>query len=149
MNDPKALPAAPQPPQPAWYGYDVEPERANVPLAHYLWILRRHRWKIIGFVLGCVAVTMVISARLTPIYESTVTVDVDRQMPSGVVGQDATRIPANDSDQFLATQIKLIQSDSVLRPVAEQYHLLDLEKDASHKTPERSQAAEDADRKST
>jgi capsular exopolysaccharide synthesis family protein len=144
MPEPKALPSPNQAVQPTWYGYDAEPEHATVPLAHYLWILRRHRWKILGFICGCVAATVVISARLTPVYESTVTVDVDRQMPSGVVGQDATRMPANDSDQFLATQVKLIQSDSVLRPVAQQYHLLDLEKDAFHKTSERSRAAADA-----
>src|SRR5271170_6886393 len=108
MTDPRSLPAPNQALQPSWYGYDVEPpERATVPLAHYLWILRRQRWKILGFVFGCVAATIIISARLTPIYESTVTVDIDRQMPSGVVGQDATRAPANDSDQFLATQIRL------------------------------------------
>ena len=70
--------------QPTWYGYDVEPpEQAAVPLAHYLWILRRHRWKILAFVVACVAATLIVSARLTPIYESTVTVDIDRQMPSG------------------------------------------------------------------
>jgi capsular exopolysaccharide synthesis family protein len=144
MPEPKALPSPNQAVQPTWYGYDAEPEHATVPLAHYLWILRRHRWKILSFICGSVAATVVISARLTPVYESTVTVDVDRQMPSGVVGQDATRMPANDSDQFLATQVKLIQSDSVLRPVAQQYHLLDLEKDAFHKTSERSRAAADA-----
>jgi capsular exopolysaccharide synthesis family protein len=144
MPEHMGLPGPNQPIQPTWYGYDVEPERAAVPLAHYLWILRRHRWKILSFIFGCVAVTIIISARLTPEYESTVTVDVDRQMPSGVIGQDATRMPANDSDQFLATQVKLIQSDSVLRPVAQQYHLLDLEKDASNTTPKKSQAAEDA-----
>jgi capsular exopolysaccharide synthesis family protein len=40
-----------------------------------------------------------------------------------VIGQDATRIAPNDADQFLATQIKLVQSDSVLRPVADRYKL--------------------------
>jgi capsular exopolysaccharide synthesis family protein len=120
--------------QPTWYGYDVEPpDQSAVPLSHYIWILRRHRWKILGFVIGCVAATIIISARLTPIYESTVIVDIDRQTPPAVVGQEATRVPANDADQFLATQIKLIQSDSVLRPVTQQYHLLDLEKQVSEK----------------
>ena len=146
MSEPKALPSPNQAVQPAWYGYDAEPERAAVPLAHYLWILRRHRWKILGFVLGCVVAAIIISGRLTPVYESTVTVDVDREMPPGVVGQDATRVPPNDSEQFLATQVKLIQSDSVLRPVTEQYHLLDLERegDVFHKTPKNSRAAADA-----
>jgi succinoglycan biosynthesis transport protein ExoP len=142
MPEQKTVPPPNQAIQPAWYGYDVEPQdRSAVPLSHYLWILRRHRWKILGFVLGCVVATVVISARLTPVYESTVTVDIDRQMPSAVIGQDAARMPANDADQFLATQVKLIQSDSVLRPVAEQFHLLAVEKQAS---PERSRAAEDA-----
>lgn len=71
--------------------------------------------------------------------------DIDRQIPSAIIGQDAARAPLNDADQFLATQVKLIQSDSVLRPVAQQYHLLDLEKDAADVTPEKpSEAEEDA-----
>src|SRR5207237_9536417 len=49
--------------------------------------------------------------------------DVDRKVPMAVVGQEATQSALNDADQFLATQIKLIQSDAVLRPVVEQYHL--------------------------
>jgi capsular exopolysaccharide synthesis family protein len=114
-----------------------------VPLSHYLWILRRHRWRILGFICGCVAATIIVSGRLTPIYESTVTVDVDRDMPSSVVGQDAARMPSNDSDQFLATQVKLIQSDSVLRPVAQAYHLISLPKDAARDS-ERLRKAENA-----
>jgi polysaccharide biosynthesis transport protein len=144
MTDPKALPAPNQALQPSWYGYDVEPpEQSGVPLAHYLWILRRHRWKILAFVFACVTATLIVSARLTPVYESTVTVDIDRQVPSAIIGQDAARAPLNDADQFLATQVKLIQSDSVLRPVAQQYHLIDLEKEASDVTPEKSSEAED------
>lgn len=146
MTEPRALSAPNQALQPSWSGYDVEPpEQSAVPLAHYLWILRRHRWKIIAFVLACVTATLIVSARLTPIYESTVTVDVDRQIPSAIIGQDAARAPLNDADQFLATQVKLIQSDSVLRPVAQRYRLLDLEKEASDVTPEKpSEAEEDA-----
>ena len=134
MPEPRALPPPNQSVQPAWYGYDTEPpDQSAVPLSHYLWILRRHKWKILGFVLGCVVATVIISKRLTPVYESTVTVDVDRQTPSAVIGQDATRMPANDTDQFLATQVKLIQSDSVLRPIADQYHLLDVERQFAEK----------------
>jgi len=145
MPEPKSLPAPDQPIQPSWYGYDVEPpDRTAVPLAHYLWILRRHRWKILGFVCGCVAVTVIISARLTPIYESVVTVDIDRQMPSAAVGQDATRLPLNDSDQFLATQVKLVQSDSVLRPVVEQYHLREVDPSAFADRPNESVNSKDA-----
>src|ERR1017187_4187984 len=97
---------------------DSESEEPTVPLSHYLWILRRQKWRILAFVLVCVASTLVVSSRLTRIYESTSTIDVDRQAPPAVIGQDALRMAPNDADQFLATQIKVIQSDSVLRPVA-------------------------------
>src|ERR1039457_2736686 len=99
-------------------GYpDPEHEEPVVPLSHYLWILRRHKWSILAFVVACVASTIVVSSRLTPIYEATATIDIDRQAPAAVIGQDAARMAPNDADQFLATQIKIIQSDSVLRPV--------------------------------
>ena len=89
----------------------------------------------------CVLVTAIVSARLQPIYESTATVDVDRQAPSEVVGQDSNSpsTAPSDADQFLATQIKLIQSDAVLRPVAEQFHLLDSEGQLKRMSPEKAQ----------
>src|ERR1035437_9195652 len=105
-------------------GYpEPESEEPVVPLSHYLWILRRHKWKLLAFVVFCVAATVVVSSRLTPIYEATASIDIDRQMPTGVIGQDAARMAPNDADQFLATQVKTIQSDSVLRPVVERFKL--------------------------
>src|SRR3984957_11668836 len=109
---------------------EYEPQAAHLPLSHYLWILRRHGWKIGAFVVAIVLATLVISLRLTPIYESTSTVDIDRQTPTGVLGQEALQNATNDADQFLATQVQLIQSDSVVRPVVDKYHLRDVEKDA-------------------
>lgn len=111
----------------AAYYPEGEAEESSVHLSHYLWVIKRHGWKILAFVVVAVAAALIISSRLTPIYESTATVDVDRQMPQGIIGQDANRNTLNDADQFLATQIKLIQSDSVLRPVVEKYHLLEHE----------------------
>lgn len=112
-----------EPPRPSTYNLDVEPEDPPVPLSQYLWIIRRQLWKIATFVVVAVVATVIVSKRLTPVYESTSTVDIDRQMPAGIIGQDANRAALNDADQFLATQVKLIQSDSVLRPVAEQFDL--------------------------
>jgi len=105
------------------YSYEGEAEEKSVPLSHYLWILKRHLWRILSFIAFSVVATVVVSSRLTPIYESTASIDVDRQAPAGVIGQDAARMGPNDADQFLATQIKLIQSDSVLRPVVLRYKI--------------------------
>ena len=92
------LPAYAAPPwNDAW---DEEPEEARIPLSQYLWILKRYRFRIAGFILAAVIATWIISARLTPIFESTATVDIDRQTPSGVVGDDAARTALNDATSF-------------------------------------------------
>jgi len=106
---------------------DQNTEDSSVPLSHYLWIVRCNRWRILAFVAASVLATFVVSKRLTPMFEATTVIDVDRQSPSALIGQDATRAAANDSDQFLATQMRLLTSDAVLRPVAEKYKLLELE----------------------
>jgi capsular exopolysaccharide synthesis family protein len=80
---------------------------------------------MIAFIAACMLVTFIVSARLKPVYESTATIDIDLQAPSAVVGQGSTTpVDTFDPDVFFATQVKLIQSDYVLRPVAEQFHLL-------------------------
>jgi uncharacterized protein involved in exopolysaccharide biosynthesis len=111
--------------QPPAYTYtEPEAEEQALPLSHYLWILKRRRWEILAFVLASVIATVVVSSRLTPIYESTATIDIDRQAPANIVGQDSNTQTSNwDADQFLATQVKLIQSDSVLRPVVQRLKL--------------------------
>ncbi|MEN6535439.1 MAG: polysaccharide biosynthesis tyrosine autokinase, partial [Bryobacteraceae bacterium] len=123
---------------------DSEPEQPSLPASHYLWILRRHRWKILAFVAACTVAALIVSKRITPVYESTATVDVDRQTPTGVIGEEAARLSTNDTEQFLSTQIKLIQSDSVLRPVVEKYKLRDIGEDVAGTPRLRSAAAVDA-----
>jgi capsular exopolysaccharide synthesis family protein len=108
---------------PAGSGFDPDPDGPGTPLSHYLWVLKKHRIKIASFVTAITVATLLIVSRLTPVYESTATMDIDRQTPTGVIGQEASRSALNDSDQFIATQIRLIQSDSVLRAVADRYRL--------------------------
>ncbi len=98
---------------------------ASISLSEYLWIIKRHRWKILAFVIAAVAGTLVVSSRITPVYESTATLDIDRRMPTSVLGDEARQSGINDADQFLATQVKLVQSDSVLRPVADRFKLVE------------------------
>jgi len=109
---------------------EYESAAAHVPLSHYLWIIRRQGWKMLLFVVLVMVATLIVSLRLTPIYESTVTIDIDRRMPTGVLGEESAQAVNNDADQFLATQMKLIQSDSVLRPVVERYQLREVEPEA-------------------
>lgn len=128
-NGKSNLPAIPDQPitiqLPPGFGYSYDQPDGDgdaVPLSHYLWVLRRHAWKILAFVVFGVSATLIVSSRLTPIYESTATVDIDRRAPTSVLGDDSRSAGVNDADQFLATQVKLIQSDSVLRPVVRKFN---------------------------
>jgi capsular exopolysaccharide synthesis family protein len=102
----------------------MDPDGPGTPISHYLWVLAKHRLRIAAFVVAVVTATFLVVSRVTPVFESTATMDIDRQTPTGVIGQEASRAALNDSDQFIATQIRLIQSDSVLRPVVEQFDLI-------------------------
>ena len=124
---------------------EVEPVEKALPLSHYVWLLRRNLWKMTAFIALCITITYIVSARLTPIYESTAVVDVDRQAPSAIVGQDSNRnVGSNDADQFLATQVRLIQSDAVLRPVAQKFKLLEREQQIDASQPEYARKATNA-----
>src|SRR6202789_4186821 len=94
-------------------------------LSQYLWVVKRHRWKLVAFVAFSVIATIIVSKRLTPLYESTAVIDIDRQTPAAVLGAESTAT-ANSADveNYLTTQEQIVQSDAVLRPVVEKYHLL-------------------------
>jgi polysaccharide biosynthesis transport protein len=95
-----------------------------IPFSQYFASLRRHWPKIVAVCTACVLTAFIISKRISPVYESTASLEIDRQNPAGLIGHDAAPSFINDSDQYLDTQIKIIQQDSVLRPVAERYSLL-------------------------
>ena len=100
-----------------------EAEATSVLFSHYLWVIWHQAWKIALFVLAATALAYFVSKRIVPVYESTATIDIDRRTPNGVVGAAAQQAAPSDSEQFIATQVRLMQSASVLRPVAEQFHL--------------------------
>jgi capsular exopolysaccharide synthesis family protein len=94
-------------------------------LSQYLWVVKRHRWRLLGFVIFSVIATIIVSKRLTPLYESTAVIDIDRQTPAAVLGNESTAaVNSADVENYLTTQEQIVQSDAVLRPVVEKYHLI-------------------------
>jgi len=85
-----------------------DPEDARIPISQYVWICKRQRWKILGFCALAVIATVIVSARLTPVFESTTTVDVDRESPPGVLGQ---RTPTQFAfrNQTMLTDAQVLQ----------------------------------------
>ncbi|HEX4165621.1 MAG TPA: polysaccharide biosynthesis tyrosine autokinase [Bryobacteraceae bacterium] len=124
---------------------EFETARPTVPPIHYLLVLYRHKWRIIGFIAACLLATYLIVSRLTPIYEATAKIDVDRRIPAGIVGEEASQgVTGDDADSFMATQAELIQSDGVLRPVAERFNLLQKESQLAKLPAERARRKSDA-----
>jgi polysaccharide biosynthesis transport protein len=124
---------------------EFEAARPSVSTTHYLLVIFRQKWRIAGFVAVCLLLTYLIASRLTPIYQSTAKIDVDRHIPAGVVGQEASQgTTGDDADAFMATQGELIQSDAVLRPVAEKFNLLEEEKQLAKLPADRAQRKSDA-----
>jgi polysaccharide biosynthesis transport protein len=103
----------------------VADDNRHIPLPQYFASLRRHWTKIALFCAASMVVAYVVSKRIAPVYEATASLEIDRQNPSRLVGHDSSASFVNDSDQYLDTQVKIIQQDSVLRPVAERYNLND------------------------
>lgn len=100
------------------------PERI-LSFGHYFWLLRRCWWKVLAAVAVCTGLAAFASFHLTPIYESTARIAIDLKTSSTVIGEptvDGTN--ASDADQLFNTELQVIQSDGVLRPVADQFHLI-------------------------
>ncbi len=100
------------------------PAEEAIPLAQYLAALMRHKWRIALFAILCGLVSLIVSLRVTPLYESIAIIDIDRNSEVEAVGGEARAAAAQgNSEQFISTQIRLVQSDAVLRPVAERHQL--------------------------
>jgi len=106
----------------------INPEESSevqLPLSHYLWLVRTHWIKMAGFVAFAVIATAMVTARLTPLYESKAILYLDRNAAKNIVGQDSQSGTANkgDIDNYITSQTQILQSDAVLRPVAQQFGL--------------------------
>jgi succinoglycan biosynthesis transport protein ExoP len=112
----------------------------TLPVSHYLMVLSRQKWRIALFTLLCGLVALFVSLRETPLYQSVALIDVDRNGDLEAVGSDPRNATPGNPEQFIATQMRLIQSDAVLRPVA-QKHNLPLEQQDAWFAPKRSDEA--------
>ncbi len=105
----------------------------QLPLSHYVWLVRTHWVKMTAFVAFAVIATAMVTARLTPQYSATATLYLDRSAAKNLVGQDSQSGTANkgDSDAYIESQKLIITSDAVLRPVVEKFRLQANARDAS------------------
>ena len=102
---------------------------SEVVFSHYLWLLRTNFIKIVAFIALAMIVTALATSRQTRIYEATATLYIDRGAAKNLVGQESQATVAGraDTDSFVNSQMRILQSDSVVRPTAEKLGLLEKE----------------------
>src|SRR4051794_14202990 len=116
--------------------FQLSDAQAGVSLGYFGKRIRRYTWTIAAIMAATLAGAYFITNQIEPLYESTVTLKVERRSNNGYIGVQALMPPAGDSDQLMNTQLDLIQSDSVLRPATEKFHLLELENQYKGLSPE-------------
>jgi capsular exopolysaccharide synthesis family protein len=93
--------------------------------SHYFWLIGKWKWAILAWVVVCTSAAIALSYKLRPIYESTAKIAIDIRGNANVVGNDNAPADSASADQLFNTEMQLIQSDGVLRPVAKQFHLVE------------------------
>jgi polysaccharide biosynthesis transport protein len=102
-----------------------DPAEFQRPLTFYAAIVRQH-WAMIAVLsIGLTALVVLGCALAPPINVGSALIAIDRQAAPETIGAD--RLLTTGDDQFMATQQNLLQADTILRPVAERYDLLERE----------------------
>src|ERR1700722_13897682 len=102
-----------------------DPAESQRPLTFYAEVLRRHAFMIVLLSILFTALVVLACALLPPSSTGSATIAIDRQAAPETVGDN--RLLSTGDDQFMATQQSLLQADTILRPVAERYDLLQRE----------------------
>jgi polysaccharide biosynthesis transport protein len=102
-----------------------DPADFQRPLTFYAAILRSH-WEMIALISIALTAMVALGCALAPaVNVGSALIAIDRQAMPETVGSD--HLMTTGDDQFMATQQSLLQADTILRPVAEHYNLLERE----------------------
>jgi capsular exopolysaccharide synthesis family protein len=90
-------------------------------------ILVKWRWLILGILIASVAISIIVTISTTPIYRSTVTLQINTQPLQVMQPQDQTNVQpvSRDEASFLATQIGLLSSRTLAERVMRTLNLAD------------------------
>ena len=101
-----------------YYGAGADgSEGAGPDLREYLRILNKRKWIVISIMAACVALGAVYTLMKTPLYTSTVRLQIDRNAAKIVEGGAITPMEGGDFE-FLKTQYELLQSRTMAERVA-------------------------------
>jgi polysaccharide biosynthesis transport protein len=98
------------PPSQAWQHIPKEPH-----LFDYLVLLRKHQWLIAAFAITVITVVTIATFKMTPVYETSARVEVDRESQNTLPFQDpnAAFDEYVDADDYIETQTKILSSETL------------------------------------
>jgi capsular exopolysaccharide synthesis family protein len=108
------------------YSAGMMPADTKALLGQLVKILYKQRWKLMHFVTIAMLLAVTLQFAFPRLYSSTAILRLDRHSAAGALGQEASQISSiNDMDEIITTDMEMAESDPVVRPVAEKYHLVD------------------------
>jgi capsular exopolysaccharide synthesis family protein len=101
---------------------------ADPSMRHLMQVVGRHKILLASFFVFAMAAGTALCLLVDPVYDAVAQVEIDRRSATEGINQaESQTTMIGDMDQIVTTQVELVQSDPVLRPVAEKYHLLSIE----------------------
>ena len=100
------------------YGPTVDPaSKLQLDLLEYLRVVIKRRWLILSIVTAALVIGALITLMKTPLYTSTVRLQIDRNVAKIVEGGNITPVEGTDLE-FMRTQYELLQSRTMGERVA-------------------------------
>lgn len=120
-----AAPPANPDPYGAFVGYGTadSPSYFNIGLLEYWRTVYKRRWLILSVLISVVALGLIRTLMQTPLYMSTVRLQIDYQAATVVEGGNVTANESSFDFNFLRTQYELIQSRALAERVASSLNL--------------------------
>lgn len=85
-------------------------------------IVRRRRWTVLSILLSVFTIVLITTLKEKPVYEAKGLVEIEEENPNVVTVQDLFQTE-NVTDDYLATQYRVLQSDTLAREVIRQLRL--------------------------
>ena len=93
-------------------------------LRDYLDVVLRHKWLVLTFISGVFILMLVVTLSMKPVFRATGKVELSMQTPKVTKFEDLSGAGMNPQlREYIQTNVKLLQSQSLVRRVIEKLHL--------------------------
>jgi polysaccharide biosynthesis transport protein len=102
--------------------YQIADAEEGPDLRAYWGIIKKRRWTILSILAITFTVVLIVTVREKPIYRAEALLEIERENPNIPTVQELFQLE-DVSDNYLETQYKILQSDTLARRVIDQLHL--------------------------